>query len=363
MHMKMTARDRYIRSLKGGSFDRFYRYEHGPWPTTRERWITEGLSNDMDFSEYFDMDPLVRIDINSGYTDSPYFPPFAERTTEETPEYRCFQDKDGILKRILKVKSDTSMPQFLKFPVRGRDDWKRTRARLDPADAESRIGDASRLRSLCNNPDVPTMLPICGAFGHPRNLFGEEGLSYVIYDDPSLLEEILDLWLSLYEELFAKLTAYVRVDALLIWEDMCYKNGPLISPDHFKAFMIPRYQKLIGAARSCGIEAIIVDTDGECRKLIPLFLDVGVDCLMPFEVQAGMDVVAISKEYPELSIMGGIDKRVLAGDRGSIKREVDRVLPFFRERGRFIPTLDHTVPPNVPLENFRWYLECVRRYE
>ena len=144
---------------------------------------------------------------------------------------------------------------------------------------------------------------------------------------------------------------------------MCFKNGPLISPEHFKAFMTPRYRKLMELARSRGIEAIIVDTDGDCLKLIPLFLEVGVDCLMPFEVQAGMDVVAIGKQYPELGIMGGIDKRALSEGKESIKREVDRVLPFFCTRGRFVPPLDHTVPPNVPLESFRWYLECVRQYE
>ncbi len=92
-------------------------------------------------------------------------------------------------------------------------------------------------------------------------------------------------------------------------------------------------------------------------------MDAGVDCMMPFEVQAGMDVVAIFKQFPELCIMGGIDKRPLAGGRKDIEREVDRVMPHFLQRGRFIPCLDHTVPPNVPLDNFKYYLECLRKYE
>lgn len=359
----MNAKKRFLNSLRGGGVDRFFRYEHGPWPTTRERWIREGLPRDAGFNAFFGMDPLVRVDINSGYTRSPYFPPFEEQTVEETPEYRCYVGADGVLKREFKTAADTSMPQFLKFPVCSREDWAKVSRRLDPADAAARIGDTARLRRLCGDPGTPTMLPICGAFGHPRNLFGDEGLSYAIYDDPSLLEQVLDAWLCLYEELFLGLAEHVHIDALLIWEDMCYKNGPLISPDHFEAFMMPRYRRLIASARACGVEAIIVDTDGDCLKLIPLFLDAGVDCLMPFEVQAGMDVVAIGKQYPELGIMGGIDKRVLTKDRAAIKMEVDRVLPFFRARGRFIPTLDHTVPPDVPLANFQWYLECVRNYE
>lgn len=111
------------------------------------------------------------------------------------------------------------------------------------------------------------------------------------------------------------------------------------------------------------MKAIVVDTDGDCLALIPLFLEAGVDALLPFEVQAGMDVARIGREFPTLGIVGGLDKRALACDRAAIRREVDRVLPRMRERGGFIPTLDHTVPPDVPLENFRYYLECLRAYE
>jgi len=309
------------------------------------------------------MDPLTRIAINSGYTNSPYQPPFETTLIEEAPEYRSYVDGDGILKKEFRTRADTSMPQFLRFPVGGREDWRRIRKRLAPEDAAARIGDTTRLRALCRHGDVPTMLPICGAFGLARNLFGDEGLSYAIYDDADLLHEIMDVWLHLYIELLRQLTTDVRLDALLIWEDMCYKNGPLISPAHCRTFMLPRYRRLLETARSCGVRGIIVDTDGDCSKLIPLFLGVGIDCLMPFEVQAGMDVVAIGRQYPDLCIMGGIDKRVLSEGRASIKQEVDRVLPFFRARGRFIPTLDHTVPPNVALADFQWYLQCVRQYE
>jgi uroporphyrinogen decarboxylase len=85
---------------------------------------------------------------------------------------------------------------------------------------------------------------------------------------------------------------------------------------------------------------------------------------MPFEVQAGMDVVAIRRQFGDcFCVMGGIDKRALAKDRASIRTEVQRVVPHFLESRRFIPTLDHTVPPDVPLDNFRFYLECVRACE
>jgi len=359
----MTSRERFIASLCCQPVDRFFRYEHGPWPTTRERWIREGYPADAQFEICFEMDPLIRIGINSGYTNSPYHPHFEVKTSEETAEYRVYTDSDGVLKRELKTANDTSMPQFIKFPVAERTDWSIIKSRLNPADAPTRVGNVERLKKACVDVTVPTMLPICGIFGHARNLFGDEGLSYVIFDDPGLLEEVLDNWLELYAALIAELTRHARVDSILIWEDMCYKNGPLISPEHFRQFMSPRYREFIATARKSGVAGILVDTDGDCRKMIPLFLEAGADALMPFEVQAGMDVAQIRQEFPTLGIMGGIDKRALAGSRDDIRREVDRVLSRFDRNDGFIPTLDHTVPPNVSLDNFWFYLQCVREYE
>jgi uroporphyrinogen decarboxylase len=256
------------------------------------------------------------------------------------------------------------MPQFLKFPVASRDDWRLLLPHLDPAAAAQRIGDPVVLQRLCSNPDVPTLLPVCGAYGHPRNIFGEEGLAYVLYDDPGLLEEVLENWLALYVELLRALTRIVPVDSVLVWEDMCFKTGPLISPEHFRRLFLPRYKLFIAAARDCGIRCIIVDTDGDFRALLPAFLEAEVDAFMPFEVQAGMDVVALRAEFgPTFGILGGLDKRALALDKRSIVAEVERVLPRFPRDGRFIPSLDHTIPVDVSLANFRYYLDCVREHE
>lgn len=360
----MTSRERFLASLLGGGVDRFFRYEHGPWPSTRERWLAEGYPAAADFARHFGMDPLVRIMINSGYTDSPYQPRLLERRLEETAEFLVYSDSDGITKKVFKSHGDLSMPQFLRFPVAGRDDWQRLLPHLNPADAPARIGDTAALARRCADPAVPTLLPVCGAYGHPRNLFGEEGLAYVVYDDPGLLHEILDNWLALYTALLRTLTRSVRVDSILIWEDMCFRNGPLLSPRHVREFMLPPYRRLIAEARACGVRAVIVDSDGDVRALLPLFLEAGVNALLPFEVQAGMDVVALRAEFgPDFGIVGGLDKRALARGPREIEAEVARVLGRVSRAERFIPTLDHTVPVDVPLASFEYYLACVRRHE
>ena len=51
---------------------------------------------------------------------------------------------------------------------------------------------------------------------------------------------------------------------------------------------------------------------------------------------------------------GGIDKRVLARDKAAIDRELARQLPLVRGGG-YIPTIDHSIPPDVSYENFSYY--------
>ena len=194
-----------------------------------------------------------------------------------------------------------------------------------------------------------------GFFGTPRNLLGVEELLIKYYDDPEMMKDmnnyLADFWISLYEGVLKE----VEVDCVLIWEDMAYKGDPLISPEMFREFLLPGYQKLTGFFRDYRIKIIQVDSDGDIWKLIPLWIEGGVTGLYPFEVAAGMDVVEVRKALPKLSIGGGIDKRALVQGKESIDRELESKVPFVLKHGGYIPTIDHLVPSDVSFENFKYY--------
>ena len=80
-----------------------------------------------------------------------------------------------------------------------------------------------------------------------------------------------------------------------------------------------------------------------------------MDVMSPFEVAAGCDVVETGKQYPDLAIFGGIDKRVLAKGKEAIDSHLEYILPFMRKRGGYIPTCDHGVPEEVSYENYLYY--------
>ena len=58
-------------------------------------------------------------------------------------------------------------------------------------------------------------------------------------------------------------------------------------------------------------------------------------------------------------MIGGYDKRVLAGDRKDIKAEAWRLRPLVEEGG-YLPMPDHLIGPDVSLDNYRYYLDCIQ---
>jgi uroporphyrinogen decarboxylase len=115
--------------------------------------------------------------------------------------------------------------------------------------------------------------------------------------------------------------------------------------------------------RKNGIETIFVDTDGNPIALIPLLLEGGVNGLLPLEAAGGVDAVALSKEYGRfLRLVGNIDKRAVAKGKADIRREVESKLPYLKEAGGFIPMVDHVIPPDISLENFKYYSDCVKSH-
>ena len=114
--------------------------------------------------------------------------------------------------------------------------------------------------------------------------------------------------------------------------------------------------------RKHGVDIVLLDSDGNIDGLIPLWIEAGINCLWPFEAAADMDPVAVRRKYGRaLGIIGGIDKRTMAAGGEAIDREVNSKVPYLIETGGFIPTCDHAVPPDVSLDNYRCYLDLIKR--
>ena len=251
------------------------------------------------------------------------------------------------------------MPEWLGYPVKTAADWLHIQEQRLRADEPQRLAEnwqAFRARLRATGEAVQVGVFPYGVFGTPRDLLGVEELLVGFYTRPEMVRDMMEhlttLWISIWE----RVAGEAPIAHIHIWEDMSGKQGSLISPKMVRSFMMPCYDRIAAFARSAGVRIISVDTDGDCSQLVPLMMEHGINVFLPFEVQAGNDVLVYRRLYPELGIIGGLDKRALAGTREEINHEVHRAQQMVRE-GRYIPGFDHLIPPDVPWANYCYAAE------
>jgi hypothetical protein len=357
----VNRRERFLETMAFGSPDRPASGDYFYYEATRNRWEREGLPVGVDLTDYFgmDFDPFKwQVPVNGVCL----LPDFGIKVLQEDEHFKTIQNPDGGIVKILKNEPPPAMPQWVRYPLACRADWKDYQRRLDPNTPERLPAEFPQLVESYRERDYPLGMWVGGTYGYLRNWWGVEELSVLFYDDPILIEEMLEHLTYLSLGVFDRvISTGVRLDWVMFWEDMAYKTGPLISPEMFKRYCLPYYKTIMEKIRSAGIPVVMVDSDGNIEELIPLWLDVGVSIMHPMEVAAGMDVVKIRRQYKKkVGFFGGIDKRILAGTREKMAAVIPPILESCFAEGGFIPACDHAIPPDVSLDNYRFYRELVR---
>ncbi len=292
---------------------------------------------------------FLRVPINNYLS-----PEYTEELLEDHGDWVLKKDKWGITVRESKSKDTPN--SFIEGPVQSRADWEKIKERLQPDLTQRLPGNWNDIVQSYKNRESPLILGGSqGFYGSPRYLLGDEKILTTFYDDPDLILDInnhlCNLWIDLYDQILQQ----TSVDLGLIWEDMSYKNGPLISPAMFRKFLLPFYKRLTSLFRDHNVKIIWVDTDGNFWKIIPLFLEGGVTGFYPFEAAANMNVAEVREAFPKLQMMGGIDKMKLAKGRQEIDLELEQKVKPILEKGGFIPSVDHLIPSDISWECFVYY--------
>jgi len=347
----------------------FHRREFGYMEGTLERWREEGMPEDVPLEELFDYDPPGDYGLGGcGWCEAEFRPWFEERVVEDRGEYEVVQDYAGRLTLCFKGRRQGFMPEYLDHPVKDMATWEgEVKWRLDPTTPERWEGFDQRMEEAkaAAGEGLLMVQQVIGGYMYLRSLVGPTDLLLAFYDQPELVHECMKAWFELADAVSARHQEHVSLDQVFFGEDICYNKGPLISPEMIREFLFPYYKQLLDNVRSRQMDKgrhvfFHVDTDGHAPSVIDLYREIGMDVMSPFEVASGCDVVAIGRQWPDLVMAGGIDKRVLATDPDTIDRYLEGLLPAMRERGGYIPTCDHAVPNEVSYQNYLHYRKrCV----
>lgn len=377
----LSVRERFFEVVFFGNPDRVPLSLWEIRPATLKRWWGEGLPSGLSASEYFRFDiyGLKSVNITSypseGFRWEPSdsainlgpIPPFEYRVLREDERYRVWVDSLGITQMGFQEDwkegwSGFATRTFMDFPVKTRGDFEGLKKRYNPHSPERYPSGWDNIVKDLNRRDGAYLvsMPLRGPFWWIRDMMGLEATLISFFKDEELIYDALNLYVEFHSKVLRGALEDVEVDYVILNEDMAYKLGPMISPRIFREYFSPVYQEITSFFRDKGVRVILVDSDGNIELLLPELLRVGVNGITPCEVAAGMDVTMLRRRYPKLIMMGGVDKRKLASSKEDIECEINRISHAIKMGGYF-PGVDHAVPPDVSLENFRYYFELLKR--
>lgn len=336
-------------------FDRCFNMEFGYWDENFTEWHMfrdNAITNNAEADLFFNFD---RIDVI--YPNVWMHPTFGYSVVEERQTTRVLRNPDGLLAEVPKDGHDT-IPHYLQATIVTPDDWKKVKEERFRIDDPARTIDIAAVRAA-HSPtrDYPLGIHCGSMIGKIRDMLTFEGLAYACYDYPDMVEDMVETCCQLVEHALDQLLPHINFDYASGWEDICFKNGPIVSVDFFKNVVMPRYKRISKKPHAAGIDLWYTDCDGDVRPILPCLLEGGINCLFPFEVNGCAHPAELLKQYgKELRIMGGVDKIELAKGPAAIKAYLESLVPLV-ERGGYNPFCDHRCPPNVKEEDYLYYLD------
>ena len=351
----MTDRERFVKQLHYQPVDRCFNMEFGFWGENYQQWnilVDNGIENETQANEAFGFDKLAGVGGNVWM-----HPAFESKIVSETDTTYIVMNGDGLLGESPKDGHST-IPHFTKATIVTPDDWKQAKEERFQRDDPVRKVDIEALqREHPADRDYPLLVHCGSLIGNIRNILTFEGLAFATYDYPEMVEDMIETACVLVEDFLDQVLPHFDFDMATGWEDICFKNGPIISVPFFHSVIVPRYARIGKKLWDAGVDLWWTDCDGDVRPLIPGFMEAGLNTMFPFEVNgSGHPGETLDKYGPELRIVGGFDKLEMIKGQEHIKAYMESIAPWV-EKGGFIPHCDHRCPPDVTPENYLYYLD------
>jgi len=381
----MTHRERLSAVLHYQPYDALPVVHFGFLPDTLKKWASEGHVTEEEARGYADSNPhdlsiseKLGFDFNYHTLFAPasaLMPPFKSKVIAEFPDgSKHVLNGQGLV--ILHKPNTKSIQPDVDHLLKDRTAWEElykprlqfameriTTARVRMGDEQVRFDEGADEFLRRGERDYPIGLRCGSLYGDMRTWLTMEGACYLLVDDEPLFDEIVETNAELrYQCTKAALETGAQFDFAHFWEDICYKNGPLISPRVFSEKMGPHYKRITELVNRYGIDIVSVDCDGWIDALVPTWFENGVNTMFPIEVGTWHASIAPWREQfgRELRGVGGMDKKVFARDFATVDAEIERLKPLV-ELGGFVPCPDHRIAEDAEWDNVRYY--CNRMHE
>jgi uroporphyrinogen decarboxylase len=341
------------------------------WGGFLKRWREElGLAPDTDIYRYYDLD---WINVNPNL--DPHIQPFEILRSDENE----VTVKTGFGATIRK-KFDLPMPSFAAFDT---DSIEKMRAFQfdDPADERrylargddqiNGVGDGfsrdidpyvERVNAVWE--DFPVFGGVCEAHEMLWRIIGSENALLWMGEYPDEIARFVErLHVFNLGIVRAQIRAAAgRLDGMVIWGDVAYKKGMLFSPAYWRQHFKPGVKALIDECHAGGLP-VIYHGCGNSKKIFEDFIEVGVDAYNPLEFKAGMDALALRRQYGHrIGFCGNMDVQLWSSATPEELKAAVLTKLNAAKGGGFIFQSDHSVPGDVSGERYDYVVRLVRQY-
>jgi len=243
--------------------------------------------------------------------------------------------------------------------IKNRKDWEKVIVPGDK-DIEGRLYYLKAYLEAVKGTNIAVALQTGNFFlTHYHNLNGSDFFS-LIYDDPELVDEMLTAS-SDYFTKYVKEALKLGFDVFMAGDDVAYKTGLMINPEHFKKLYKPHAEKIYESVLNAGIP-IIFDCDGNPTEIIDMIIELGCSTLFPIDAN-GLDYREVKKKYGnKLSFYGAIDTDPLIRcSADEVHRYIKEVVETMKVDGGYIAGTVSSVN-EIPFDNYITMVNAIHKY-
>ncbi len=232
-------------------------------------------------------------------------------------------------------------------------------------------GVRERARTLSEATDcyvIARMVTSHGPFTTACSLRGTEQFLIDMMQDPDyaqlLLERVTDTIAALMRGYLDACGDYIDMIELP-GDDYASNTNLIVSPRLFRSFIKPQISRLVGIVKSYRSDIkVMLHSDGLIEKLLPDFVEIGVDAVHPLEPVEAMEQERIKQEFgAQLAFIGGIDiSHALPGSRNDVIEEVKLRIDQFAPGGGYVLAPSNHLQEDIPTENVVTLFQAAREH-
>ncbi len=199
------------------------------------------------------------------------------------------------------------------------------------------------------------------------NMIGMEETLIALHAEPNIIEAVIRNIERFVLEYSRRVIAATEglVDIFYIGDDFAGQTGMLISPETWRRFLKPTYQRLAELIKGHGLK-VWFHACGTFRPVLPDMIDIGVDVWETVQAHLpGNEPESLKRDFGRhLTFFGAISTQhtLPFGTPEQVRAEVRERIQVLGEGGGYICGGDHTIMPETPIENTLAMIDEARTY-